>query len=51
MAHPFLLALHGVDIALPDGRILFHDIHDTLGAELVALIGPNGSGKIGRAHV
>ncbi|ALK98343.1 hypothetical protein AB595_07140 [Massilia sp. WF1] len=45
MAHPFLLALHGVDIALPDGRILFHDIHDTLGAELVALIGPNGSGK------
>ncbi|MFC5548224.1 ATP-binding cassette domain-containing protein [Massilia aerilata] len=45
MAHPYLLALHGVDIALPDGRILFHDLHDSLGAELAALIGPNGSGK------
>jgi ATPase subunit of ABC transporter with duplicated ATPase domains len=49
MAHPcphrFLLALHGLDIALPDGRILFNDIHDTFGAELVALIGANGSGK------
>jgi ATPase subunit of ABC transporter with duplicated ATPase domains len=45
MAHPYHLALHGVDIALPDGRVLFHDIHDTLGAELVALTGPNGSGK------
>jgi ATPase subunit of ABC transporter with duplicated ATPase domains len=45
MAHPYLLALHGVDLALPDGRILFHDLHDTFGAELVALIGPNGSGK------
>jgi ATPase subunit of ABC transporter with duplicated ATPase domains len=45
MAHPYLLALHGLDIALPDGRILFHDLHESLGAELVALIGPNGSGK------
>jgi ATPase subunit of ABC transporter with duplicated ATPase domains len=45
MAHPYLLALHGLDIALPDGRILFHDLHDTLGAECVALIGANGSGK------
>jgi ATPase subunit of ABC transporter with duplicated ATPase domains len=45
MAHPYLLALHGLDIALPDGRILFHDIHETLVAETVALIGPNGSGK------
>jgi ATPase subunit of ABC transporter with duplicated ATPase domains len=51
MAHPCHLALHGVDIALPDGRILFHDIHEALGAETVALIGPNGSGKssLGRA--
>jgi ATPase subunit of ABC transporter with duplicated ATPase domains len=45
MAHPYLLALHGVDIVLPDGRVLFHDIHETLGGEIVALIGPNGSGK------
>lgn len=45
MAHPYLLALHGLDIALPDGRILFHDLHDTIGAECVALIGQNGSGK------
>jgi ATPase subunit of ABC transporter with duplicated ATPase domains len=51
MAHPFYLALHGVDITLPDGRALFHDIHETLGGELTALIGPNGSGKstLGRA--
>jgi ATPase subunit of ABC transporter with duplicated ATPase domains len=39
MAHPFHLALHGVDIPLTDGRVLFHDIHETLGDELVALIG------------
>jgi ATPase subunit of ABC transporter with duplicated ATPase domains len=45
MAHPFHLALHGVDITLPDGRVLFHDIHETLGGEIVSLIGPNGSGK------
>jgi ATPase subunit of ABC transporter with duplicated ATPase domains len=51
MAHPYLLALHGLDIALPDGRILFHDIHDTFGAELVALIGANGSGKSSLARV
>jgi ATPase subunit of ABC transporter with duplicated ATPase domains len=51
MAHPCLLALHGVDIALPDGRILFHDIHETLGGEIVSLIGPNGSGKSTFGHV
>ncbi len=45
MAHPHLLALHGLDIALPDGRILFHDLHESFHAELVALIGANGSGK------
>jgi ATPase subunit of ABC transporter with duplicated ATPase domains len=45
MTHPCHLALHGVDIALPDGRILFQDIHDSFKAETVALIGPNGSGK------
>jgi ATPase subunit of ABC transporter with duplicated ATPase domains len=45
MAHPYLLALHGAGIVLPDGRVLFHDIHETLGAEITALIGPNGSGK------
>ena len=32
MVHPYHLALHGVDIALPDGRILFQDIHDSFKA-------------------
>ncbi|QJE01113.1 ABC-F family ATP-binding cassette domain-containing protein [Massilia forsythiae] len=45
MAHPYFAALHGVDIVLPDGRVLFHDLHETFGLETVALIGPNGSGK------
>jgi ATPase subunit of ABC transporter with duplicated ATPase domains len=45
MVHPYLLALHGLTLALPDGRILFHDLHESFGAELVTLIGPNGSGK------
>ena len=45
MAHPYLAALHGVDIILPDGRILFHDLHETFDAATVGLIGPNGSGK------
>jgi len=45
MAHPYHMALHGLDIALPDGRILFHDLHEVFAAELVCLIGPNGSGK------
>ena len=45
MAHPFIAALHGVDIHLPDERILFHDLHETFGRETVGLIGPNGGGK------
>lgn len=45
MAHPYFAALHGVDIVLPDGRVLFHDLHETFGLETVALIGANGSGK------
>lgn len=45
MALPYFAALHGVDIHLPDGRILFHDLHETLGPETVGLIGANGSGK------
>lgn len=45
MAHPYLAALHGVDIILPDGRILFNDLHETLEPATVGLIGPNGSGK------
>jgi ATPase subunit of ABC transporter with duplicated ATPase domains len=45
MAHPYLLALHGLDIALPDGRILFHERHETLDDGIAALIGANGSGK------
>jgi ATPase subunit of ABC transporter with duplicated ATPase domains len=51
MAHPCLAALHGVDIILPDGRILFTDLHESFAAETVGLIGHNGSGKstLGRA--
>lgn len=45
MAHPYFAALHGVDIMLPDGRILFTHLHETFGAETVGLIGHNGSGK------
>jgi ATPase subunit of ABC transporter with duplicated ATPase domains len=45
MAHPYLAALHGVDIILPDGRILFTNLHESFGAETVGLIGHNGSGK------
>ena len=51
MAHPYFAALHGVDIQLPDGRTLFHDLHETFGVETVGLTGHNGSGKstLGRA--
>jgi ATPase subunit of ABC transporter with duplicated ATPase domains len=45
MAHPYFAALHGVDIILPDGRILFSDLHEAFQAETVGLIGHNGSGK------
>jgi ATPase subunit of ABC transporter with duplicated ATPase domains len=45
MAHPYLAALHGVDIILPDGRILFTNLHESFQAETVGLIGHNGSGK------
>jgi ATPase subunit of ABC transporter with duplicated ATPase domains len=45
MAHPYFAALHGVDIILPDGRILFSNLHETFQAETVGLIGHNGSGK------
>ena len=45
MAHPYFAALHGVDIILPDGRILFTNLHEAFGAATVGLIGHNGSGK------
>ncbi len=51
MAHPCFATLIGVDIHLPDGRILFHDLHEAFGAETVGLIGPNGSGKSTLARV
>ncbi|WP_296948332.1 ATP-binding cassette domain-containing protein [uncultured Massilia sp.] len=50
-SHPCFATLHGVDIHLPDGRILFHDMHEAFGAETVGLIGPNGSGKTTLARV
>jgi ATPase subunit of ABC transporter with duplicated ATPase domains len=45
MAHPYCAALHGVDLILPDGRILFTNLHETFGTETVGLTGHNGSGK------
>jgi ATPase subunit of ABC transporter with duplicated ATPase domains len=45
MAHPYFAALHGVDVVLPDGRKLFHNLNVTFAAETVGLIGTNGSGK------
>lgn len=45
MANSFLVTLHGVGFTLPDGSPLFHDLHESFGAESVALIGRNGSGK------
>jgi ATPase subunit of ABC transporter with duplicated ATPase domains len=40
-----LLTLDGVSYSLPDGRILFHDLHDTLDARPTGLVGGNGVGK------
>jgi ATPase subunit of ABC transporter with duplicated ATPase domains len=45
MANTFLVTLHGVSLALPDGSVLFDNLHETLGNETVGLIGRNGSGK------
>ncbi len=39
------ISLHGVGHILPDGRVLFDNITETLQAETVALIGRNGCGK------
>lgn len=45
-AHPDRrISLHGVGHILPDGRVLFDNITETLHAETVALIGRNGCGK------
>jgi ATPase subunit of ABC transporter with duplicated ATPase domains len=51
MAHPFHVALHGVDIILPDGRVLFQGLNEHLGGGITALIGQNGSGKSTLARV
>jgi ATPase subunit of ABC transporter with duplicated ATPase domains len=51
MAHPFHVALHGVDIILPDGRVLFQGLYEHFGDGITALIGPNGSGKSTLARV
>ena len=39
------ISLHGVGHTLPDGRVLFDNITETLHAESIALIGRNGCGK------
>jgi ATPase subunit of ABC transporter with duplicated ATPase domains len=45
MATSPLATLHGVDFTLPDGGILFQNLSETFGSEVVGLIGHNGSGK------
>lgn len=39
------LTLHGVSYALPDGRVLFSDLHDVFDARATGLVGRNGVGK------
>jgi len=51
MAHPFHVALHGVDIILPDGRVLFQGLNEHFSDGITALIGQNGSGKSTLARV
>jgi len=40
-----LLTLEGVSFVLPDGRVLFHDLFETLDARPTGLVGGNGVGK------
>ncbi|UPG94351.1 ABC-F family ATP-binding cassette domain-containing protein [Luteibacter aegosomatissinici] len=46
-----LLTLDGVSFVLPDGRTLFHDLHETLDARPTGLVGGNGVGKSVLARV
>jgi ATPase subunit of ABC transporter with duplicated ATPase domains len=45
MANPFFVALHGVHYYLPDATPLFGGIDESFGADIVGIIGHNGSGK------
>lgn len=40
-----LLTLEGVSFVLPDGRVLFHDLFESLDARPTSLVGGNGVGK------
>ena len=40
-----LLTLEGVSFVLPDGRVLFHDLFESLDARPTGLVGGNGVGK------
>ncbi|WP_341675539.1 ATP-binding cassette domain-containing protein [Niveibacterium sp. SC-1] len=44
-AHAAFVTLHDVSLSLPDGRQLLRSIDEHFGAELVGLVGRNGSGK------
>jgi len=44
-AHAAFITLHGVSLSLPDGRLLLSAFDEQFGAELVGLVGRNGSGK------
>lgn len=47
---PFL-ALEGVSFVLPDGRVLFSDLHERFDLRHTALIGNNGTGKTALARI
>ncbi|MGF6275584.1 ATPase subunit of ABC transporter with duplicated ATPase domains [Massilia sp. UYP11] len=50
MTHP-ILALDGVSLSLPDGRILFSDLHHQFDLRHTGLVGRNGVGKSMLARV
>lgn len=42
---PAFITLDSVSAAAPDGRVLFHNLNLTIGAERIGLVGRNGVGK------
>ena len=50
MTHP-ILTLEGVSHVLPDGRVLFSDLHETFDLRRTGLVGRNGVGKTVLARI